>query len=100
MDPTCTGTSATATVDTRQGMAARTRRRPGEYAPPLILGRPGLAAPMVSPAFFPAPNLSNISRQIAGFGIMSMGMLLVVLTGGIDLSIGSVAAFSSVVTAM
>lgn len=100
MDPTCTGTSATATVDTRQGMAARTGRRLREYATLFILAGLVLAASMVSADFFTAPNLSNISRQIAGFGIMSMGMLLVVLTGGIDLSIGSVAAFSSVVTAM
>lgn len=70
------------------------------YATLIILIALVIAASLVSADFFTSPNLSNISRQIAGFGIMSMGMLLVVLTGGIDLSVGSVAALSSVVTAM
>jgi ribose transport system permease protein len=51
-----------------------------------------IAASFVSSDFFSVPNLSNISRQVAGVGIMSVGMLLVVLTGGIDLSVGSIAA--------
>jgi ribose transport system permease protein len=59
-----------------------------------------IAASFVSSDFFSVPNLSNISRQVAGVGIMSVGMLLVVLTGGIDLSVGSIAALGSVVSAM
>jgi ribose transport system permease protein len=54
----------------------------------------------VSSDFMTGPNISNISRQVAGIGIMAMGMLLVVLTGGIDLSVGSVAAVASVATSM
>lgn len=57
-------------------------------------------ASMASPDFLTGPNASNVARQVVGVGIMSMGMLLVVLTGGIDLSVGSVAALSSVATAM
>jgi ribose transport system permease protein len=59
-----------------------------------------IAASFVSGDFLSIANLSNISRQVAGIGIMSVGMLLVVLTGGIDLSVGSVAALGSVVSAM
>ncbi|MEA3091916.1 MAG: ribose transport system permease protein, partial [Caballeronia sp.] len=59
-----------------------------------------IAASFVSGDFFSVANLSNISRQVAGVGIMSVGMLLVVLTGGIDLSVGSIAALGSVVSAM
>ncbi len=59
-----------------------------------------IGSTFVSSDFMTGPNISNVSRQVAGIGIMSMGMLLVVLTGGIDLSVGSVAALSSVVTAM
>ena len=59
-----------------------------------------IAASFVSSDFFSVANLSNISRQVAGVGIMSVGMLLVVLTGGIDLSVGSIAALGSVVSAM
>jgi ribose transport system permease protein len=54
----------------------------------------------ISDDFVSVANLSNISRQVAGVGIMSVGMLLVVLTGGIDLSVGSVAALGSVLAAM
>lgn len=59
-----------------------------------------IAASFVSSDFFSVANLSNISRQVAGVGIMSVGMLLVVLTGGIDLSVGSIAALGSVLSAM
>ncbi|WP_280191347.1 ABC transporter permease [Delftia sp. PS-11] len=57
-------------------------------------------ASVASPDFLTAPNAANVARQVVGVGIMSMGMLLVVLTGGIDLSVGSVAALSSVVAAL
>lgn len=59
-----------------------------------------IGASFVSSDFLSSANLANVSRQIAGIGVMAMGMLLVVLTGGIDLSVGSVAALASVVTAM
>ncbi|MDR5883169.1 ABC transporter permease [Caballeronia sp. LZ032] len=59
-----------------------------------------IAASFVSSDFLSVPNLANISRQVAGVGIMSVGMLLVVLTGGIDLSVGSVAALGSVLCAL
>ena len=51
-----------------------------------------LLSALVSDAFFTANNLSNLVRQVAPVGIISMGMLLVILTGGIDLSVGSVVA--------
>ena len=66
----------------------------------LILAVLIVGSSFFSSDFLSVPNLSNVSRQVAGVGIMSMGMLLVVLTGGIDLSIGSVAALSSVITAL
>ena len=59
-----------------------------------------ICSSLFSADFLTGPNVSNVSRQVAGVGIMSMGMLLVVLTGGIDLSVGSVAALSSVTTAL
>ena len=59
-----------------------------------------IVSAIVSSDFMTVPNISNISRQVAGIGIMSFGMLLVVLTGGIDLSVGSVAAVASVTTSM
>ena len=56
-------------------------------------------ASIFSDSFFTARNLSNVLRQNVSVGIASMGMLLVILTGGIDLSVGSVAAFGSVMVA-
>ena len=58
-----------------------------------------VGASFFSDAFFTQRNVSNVLRQIAAVGIASMGMLLVILTRGIDLSVGSVAAFGSVLSA-
>jgi ribose transport system permease protein len=52
---------------------------------------------IISDVFFSPTNLTNLLRQVSGIGILSMGMLLVILTGGIDLSVGSMVAFCSVV---
>ena len=49
--------------------------------------------------FLTMANLVNICQQYAGTVIVSIGMLFVILTGGIDLSVGSVMAFGSVFTA-
>lgn len=52
-----------------------------------------------SDAFFTSSNLFNLIRQVTPVGIISMGMLLVILTGGIDLSVGSIVAMAGVLTA-
>jgi ribose transport system permease protein len=49
--------------------------------------------------FFNPYNLQVLSRQIAVFGLIAIGETLVILTGGIDLSPGSVIALTSVLTA-
>lgn len=49
--------------------------------------------------FFTARNLGNVLRQNAEYGILAVGMTFVILTGGIDLSVGSLLAFSSVTAA-
>ena len=43
----------------------------------------------ISPAFFSAYNIENLMRRSALFGIMGIGAAFVIMTGGIDLSIGS-----------
>ncbi|MGI6070039.1 MAG: ABC transporter permease [Blautia sp.] len=47
---------------------------------------------ILSPVFLTANNIFNILRQNTPILLISMGMLLVILTGGIDLSVGSIAA--------
>ena len=54
---------------------------------------------IASKAFFTERNIFNLLRQMAGIGIVSMGMLLVILTAGIDLSVGSMMALASVLSA-
>jgi ribose transport system permease protein len=53
---------------------------------------------VLSPTFFTARNLLNITRQVSIMGILSLGMTLAILIGGIDLSVGSVVAFVGVLT--
>ncbi len=67
-----------------------------EYNTVLIFGVMLLVSALVSDAFFTTNNLANLVRQVAPVGIISMGMLLVILTGGIDLSVGSVVAMIGV----
>ena len=54
----------------------------------------------VSDVFFTSTNLFNLVRQVTPVGIISMGMLLVILTGGIDLSVGSIVAMVGVLSAL
>ena len=53
-----------------------------------------------SPMFLSERNITNVLRQVSGTGIMSVGMLLVILTAGIDLSVGSISALGSVLSAL
>jgi ribose transport system permease protein len=58
-----------------------------------------VVATLVNQAFISPFNLINVMRQMALFGIVSIGMTLVILTAGIDLSVGSVVAIAAVVCA-
>jgi len=51
----------------------------------------------LSPNFFKAATLSTILQQIAIVGIIGCAQSLVILTAGIDLSVGAIAVFSSVI---
>jgi len=66
------------------------------------LGDPVLVVPEGRswPDFLKADNLLNIANQIAVIAIMAIGMTLVILTGGIDLSVGSLLALSAVLAAL
>lgn len=49
-----------------------------------------LIASIVTPCFLKPANLINVMRQIAITGIVSLGMTFVIITSGIDLSVGSI----------
>jgi ribose/xylose/arabinose/galactoside ABC-type transport system permease subunit len=54
---------------------------------------------VLSPVFLTPGNILNVVKQSSVFGIMAVGMTFVILTGGIDLSVGSILAFAGAVAA-
>lgn len=54
---------------------------------------------LLSPAFFSVINFQSMGFQVAEVGLLSLAVMLSMLTGGIDLSIVSIAAVASVVAA-
>ncbi|MFR9729317.1 ABC transporter permease [Saccharopolyspora sp. MS10] len=55
---------------------------------------------IVAPSFLTADNLFNLGSQTSVNAVMAVGVTLVIITGGIDLSVGSVAALSGVLGVM
>ncbi len=77
----------------------RTFRLPREIG---ILGALGLMVLVLAvfiPQFRDLQNIINITRNFSFVGIVAMGMTLVILTGGIDLSVGSVWGMTAVIVA-
>lgn len=52
---------------------------------------------VTTPRFFSAPNLINVLDQVTVLGVLAIGATAVIITGGIDLSVGSVLALSTMV---
>ncbi|MCC6313941.1 MAG: ABC transporter permease [Thermomicrobiales bacterium] len=55
----------------------------------------GLVLSIAAPNFLTAGNLRNVLWQVMAIGIIAIGQTMVILTGGIDLSVGGIAAFSA-----
>jgi ribose transport system permease protein len=80
--------------------ASRSRlfRVPSLIALLVLIALAAIVSPTTSDGsriFFELGNLTDILRQVSVIGIISLGMTLVILTGGIDLSVGSVLALST-----
>ena len=60
----------------------------------------GLCMSILSKSFSTSENLYNITRNSSFYAIMALGQSWVILTGGIDLSVGSVMALSGISTAL
>jgi ribose transport system permease protein len=54
---------------------------------------------LVEPRFYALPNLFNILRNTSFLAIMACGQMLVMIVGGMDLSVGATAALASVIAA-
>ncbi len=53
-----------------------------------------------SPYFFTEGNIQNVAKNFSFIAIATLGVTLVIITGGIDLSVGSMMCFSAMVTSM
>jgi len=59
-----------------------------------------LVSMIISPLFLTSGNVFNLLRQQSTYLVISIGMLVVMLTGGIDLSVSSIAAVGGIMTAI
>ena len=71
----------------------------GKYAIYFVLLIEIILFSILSPHFLSIRNLTNVLRQVSIVGIMAVGMTFVILTGGIDLSVGGVTACVGVICA-
>ena len=71
----------------------------GEIAPALAKAQVRCPASYTWPTFLKSDNLLNVASQIVVIAVIAIGMTMVIITGGIDLSVGSLVALSAVVTA-
>ncbi|MDQ2966622.1 MAG: ABC transporter permease, partial [Chloroflexota bacterium] len=72
----------------------------GRSGPLVGLVALGFVLTLMSDRFLTFSNLSNVGQQIAVIAIVALGSTFVILSGGIDLSVGSVLALSSAVFAI
>lgn len=68
-----------------------------KYGTIIILFFLVLIVTIVSPNFLALNNILNILQQVSVIGFIALGMTFVILTGGIDLSVGSILALSGMV---
>lgn len=52
---------------------------------------------VTTPKFAGPDNLTNVARRVSAVSVVAVGQMLVIITGGIDLSVGSVAALGAVI---
>jgi ribose transport system permease protein len=55
---------------------------------------------IASPQFLSVTNLQNVARLVGTYGMFSIGVGIVIITGGIDLSVGSICALLGVLLSM
>src|SRR6195952_243722 len=69
------------------------------FAPLIFLVALMILFALMEPRFLSSINLFNVMRQVSITGLLAIGMTFVILTAGIDLSIGSLIAFAGLVAA-
>jgi ribose transport system permease protein len=81
----------------RSPIADAIAHAPGAF---YLLAIMSVALTIWTPEFFTSANLTNVALQVAVLAIVALGMTLVILTEGIDLSVGAVLGLCGVVAAM
>lgn len=76
------------------------RRLAVDYNAWILIAGLAVVGSLLSPLFLTSENLSNVLQQSAFIGVLALGQYLVILTGGIDLSVGSLLALSTMVGAL
>ncbi len=71
----------------------------GQFAPLIFLLSLMAIFAVLEPRFLDPTNLFNVMRQISITGLIALGMTFVILTAGIDLSVGSLLAVAAIVSA-
>jgi ribose/xylose/arabinose/galactoside ABC-type transport system permease subunit len=71
----------------------------GRFAPVIFLLAIVIVLSILEPGFRTERNMWNVVRQVSFIGILAVGMTFVILTAGIDLSVGSMLAFTGIVCA-
>lgn len=101
---TATGGRKTTTAEAERGRTGLFGRLgPGAYGPlPVLIGLAAIWTifTVANPRFLSPVNLTNMMLQIAAVGTISVGIVLVLLLGEIDLSVGSVSGFAAGVMAV
>ncbi|HET9319213.1 MAG TPA: hypothetical protein VFO27_05545, partial [Bryobacteraceae bacterium] len=59
-----------------------------------------VALAIASPHFLTSTNLSSVVRQTAVINIMALGMTIIIISGGIDLSVGAILAMGGLLGTM
>src|ERR1044071_9223110 len=80
-----------------RALARGLARMTGEFGIGIALLIEIILFSQLSPYFFTADNILNVSLQTSITAIIAVGMTFVILTAGIDLSVGALVAFSGVV---
>jgi ribose transport system permease protein len=93
-------TAGGATEALRRRVSAAGRSVVAQTGPLLGLLVLGAALSILTDRFLSFSNLANVGQQIAVISIVALGATFVIIAGGIDLSVGSVVALSSVVFAL
>ncbi len=78
----------------------RTRELVGQFKIVLIFLAMCIILTILKPTFFSVSNIINVLRQISIIAIISMGSTMIIISGGIDLSPGSIAGVTGIIAAM